>query len=88
MLCQLKSIKVTCNQKFSSVVTLAEFQGLNSHMWSVATIWDTSPIHHYRVLLDSAVLDKILNEGGPWKKYSLNTSGSLLIPLTKPPTKH
>lgn len=64
-------------------MTQTVFQGLKNHMWLVATIWTQvqSIITESSI---SAVLDKIQNVDGAWK-HSLNTSGCLLTPLTKPP---
>ena len=44
---KLKLIKIKCNSKFSSLVALATFQGLNSHMWPGATILDNTDVEHF-----------------------------------------
>lgn len=44
---KLKLIKIKCNSKFSSSVTLAIFQGLNGHMWPGATILDNTDVEHF-----------------------------------------
>lgn len=43
-----KLIKAKCNEKLSSLVPLATFEGLISYMWLVANLLDSIDTEHHR----------------------------------------